>query len=70
MLSHKPVRTLNVRNLPKPTQAIEVQSDVALRLNLRKMHRDTFYSVDYLGRAFIVRLTNRNRLEVHELVEV
>jgi hypothetical protein len=64
------LKTINLRKLPRPKHAIEIQQDVALRLDLKKIARDTFYKVDYLGRELIIKISKDGNLEVHELVEV
>jgi hypothetical protein len=62
--------TLKIRELPHPKRPIEVQREVALRVDLKKVGKGVFYKVDYLGRELLVRVTKENQLEIHELVEV
>jgi len=63
-------KIIKFAKMPRPQKPIEMQKDVALTLDLRKMQREIFYKVDYLGRELIVRVTNKGNLEVHELVKV
>jgi hypothetical protein len=59
-----------LRGLPKPHKPIEIQDNLAMRLDLKKLHPDTFYKFDYNGRELIARINKQGMLEVHELVYV